>query len=255
MATTTRNIHDDALRLWQLEARSFLDYVVTVAVPVPVSDVDQKILEVFTETYEQQVPLLQRLNSLLTRLGMTADRPSYAIYAAQYNFVRPERLAVVFTAMMGEELGAMESLLERYGDDVEILEERLLKGILEEWIASCQGSVKSVGKVLADADRERALAAGEEVEEVVEEAAGVGDEEFPWHDEALSLDERMKLADGKGLFEKLYAAMAQTDCTACGYDCEGYARAIADGEDDDLTKCAPGELETQETLEQLMGKK
>jgi sulfite reductase (NADPH) flavoprotein alpha-component len=91
------------------------------------------------------------------------------------------------------------------------------------------------------------------VAEEVAPAAAEG--EFPWHNEDLALAERMKLADGKGLFEKLFAAMAQTDCTACGYDCEGYARAIADGEDTDLTKCAPGELETQETLEKLMGKK
>jgi hypothetical protein len=68
------------------------------------------------------------------------------------------------------------------------------------------------------------------------------------------LDERMALVKGMGLFEQLFAAMAQTDCTACGYDCEGYARAIADGEDKDLTKCAPGELETQRMLEKLVGR-
>jgi sulfite reductase (NADPH) flavoprotein alpha-component len=131
----------------------------------------------------------------------------------------------------------------------------LLKGILSEWVSLAETSKKKVSRILVDAARGRAVAAGEAVEEAPSEEPAAAEGEFPWHDEALTLEERMKLASGKGLFEQLYAAMAQTDCTACGYDCEGYSRAIADGEDDDLTKCAPGELETQETLEKLMGKK
>jgi sulfite reductase (NADPH) flavoprotein alpha-component len=46
--------------------------------------------------------------------------------------------------------------------------------------------------------------------------------------------------------------MAQTDCTACGWDCEGYAEAIAKGETTDLTLCVPGEEETESMLKQLM---
>ncbi|MGH7209999.1 MAG: hypothetical protein ACREF1_00860, partial [Acetobacteraceae bacterium] len=37
-------------------------------------------------------------------------------------------------------------------------------------------------------------------------------EEFPWHDPALQLDERVSLAEGKPLPRRLMAAMAQLDC-------------------------------------------
>lgn len=254
MATTTRNIPDDALALWRLEARGFLDYAVTVSAPVATEEVDEQVLLAFHEFVDEEVPLLKRLYQLLVRLGLKADRPAYGLYAPQYNFVRPEKLGAVFVRMADQELAGMAEMAEHYADAVDSLEERLLKGILDDWIKLRQASVKRIEKILADSDRARAAAAGEEVEEVEEEAAA-GDDEFPWHDEALTLEERMKLAEGKGLFEKLYAAMAQTDCTACGYDCEGYARAIADGEDTDLTKCAPGEIETQQELEKLAGKK
>jgi sulfite reductase (NADPH) flavoprotein alpha-component len=48
------------------------------------------------------------------------------------------------------------------------------------------------------------------------------------------------------------AAMAQTDCHACGYDCRGYADAIAAGSESDLSLCLPGEAETARKLEDLM---
>jgi len=46
--------------------------------------------------------------------------------------------------------------------------------------------------------------------------------------------------------------MAQTDCRACGYDCRGYADAVAGGAEKDLSLCLPGEVETQQMLEKLM---
>jgi sulfite reductase (NADPH) flavoprotein alpha-component len=60
------------------------------------------------------------------------------------------------------------------------------------------------------------------------------------------------LAKTKPLADKLMAAMAQTDCHACGYDCRGYADAIASGAESDLSLCLPGEAETQQMLEKLM---
>ena len=45
----------------------------------------------------------------------------------------------------------------------------------------------------------------------------------------MPIDERMQLAAGKPLPRKLYAAMAQQDCGQCGYLCETYSKAIADG--------------------------
>jgi NADH-quinone oxidoreductase subunit B len=76
--------------------------------------------------------------------------------------------------------------------------------------------------------------------------------EAAFHDESLTLDERMKLAEGMSLEKKLFAAMAQTDCGACGWDCEGYANALASGEEKDISLCVPGEAETLDTLQALM---
>jgi sulfite reductase (NADPH) flavoprotein alpha-component len=64
----------------------------------------------------------------------------------------------------------------------------------------------------------------------------------------------MALAEemGGGFETKLFAAMAQTDCGACGWDCEGYAHAIATGETNDISLCVPGEEETLDMLKKLM---
>jgi NADH-quinone oxidoreductase subunit B len=76
----------------------------------------------------------------------------------------------------------------------------------------------------------------------------------PFHRDDLTLPERMALASemGGNWETKLFAAMAQTDCGACGWDCEGYANAIATGETDDISLCVPGESETLDMLELLM---
>src|SRR5687767_2969721 len=60
-------------------------------------------------------------------------------------------------------------------------------------------------------------------------ATAVEDEEAPWHDPALAMDERLALADGKPYARRLMAAMAQLDCGACGYLCKSYSEAIATG--------------------------
>jgi NADH-quinone oxidoreductase subunit B len=76
----------------------------------------------------------------------------------------------------------------------------------------------------------------------------------PFHKDTLTLPERMQMAEEMGgKFEtKLFAAMAQTDCGACGWDCEGYANAIATGETKDISLCTPGESETLDMLVKLM---
>ncbi|MGZ8711326.1 MAG: (Fe-S)-binding protein, partial [Thermoanaerobaculia bacterium] len=76
----------------------------------------------------------------------------------------------------------------------------------------------------------------------------------PFHKEGLTLPERMQMAEQVGgkWETKLFAAMAQTDCGACGWDCEGYAKAIATGETKDISLCVPGEAETLDELKKLM---
>jgi hypothetical protein len=73
-----------------------------------------------------------------------------------------------------------------------------------------------------------------------------------FHDETIPLPKRMEMAKDGDLFTKLYAAMAQTDCTACGYDCEGYAKALAEGTEKNATLCVPGKQETENVLKGLL---
>jgi sulfite reductase (NADPH) flavoprotein alpha-component len=78
------------------------------------------------------------------------------------------------------------------------------------------------------------------------------EEAAPWHDPALAIDERMKLAEGKALPRKLFAAMAQQDCGQCGYLCETYSKAIAGGAETKLNLCVPGGKDTSRMLKRLL---
>ena len=81
--------------------------------------------------------------------------------------------------------------------------------------------------------------------------AGDGDG-APWHDAAMPIDERMQLAAGRPLKRRLYAAMAQQDCGQCGYLCETYSAAIADGTEPKLNLCVPGGKDTSRMLRRLV---
>jgi sulfite reductase (NADPH) flavoprotein alpha-component len=81
---------------------------------------------------------------------------------------------------------------------------------------------------------------------------GDGDDgEAPWHDQTLSLAERMKLAEGRPLRARMMAAMAQQDCGQCGYNCHDYSEAIASKKEARLNLCVPGGKETARMLKQL----
>jgi sulfite reductase (NADPH) flavoprotein alpha-component len=81
------------------------------------------------------------------------------------------------------------------------------------------------------------------------------DEDFPWHDPTLALDERMRLAAGRPLERRLMAAMGQLDCGQCGYLCKTYAEAIAGGAEADLGKCVPGGRITAKKVRELLGQR
>ncbi len=83
-------------------------------------------------------------------------------------------------------------------------------------------------------------------------AAPQVDEDFPWHDPTLALDERMKLASGRPFERQLMAAMGQLDCGQCGYLCKTYAEAIAGGAEADFGKCVPGGRITAKKLKELL---
>ena len=74
----------------------------------------------------------------------------------------------------------------------------------------------------------------------------------PWHDPAMDMDERMRLAEGRPLPQRLMAAMAQLDCGQCGYLCRSYGEAIAGGSETALSLCVPGAKATSRLLKQIM---
>lgn len=83
-------------------------------------------------------------------------------------------------------------------------------------------------------------------------SASVDDGAAPWHDPALEIDERMKLAEGRPLARRMMAAMAQQDCGQCGYNCEDYATAIHEQAEPRLNLCAPGGKTTARMLKALV---
>jgi len=77
-------------------------------------------------------------------------------------------------------------------------------------------------------------------------------EDFPWHDAALPIAERLELAKERKPERQLMAAMAQLDCGQCGYLCQTYAEAVWAGAEADMGRCVPGGKETQRKLKELM---
>src|SRR5579872_3740113 len=82
------------------------------------------------------------------------------------------------------------------------------------------------------------------------EARDEGDD-APWHDQTLPMTERMKLAEGRPLRQRMMAAMAQQDCGQCGYNCHDYSEAIANKAEGRLNLCVPGGKETARMLKTL----
>ncbi|HUH84141.1 MAG TPA: (Fe-S)-binding protein, partial [Stellaceae bacterium] len=100
-----------------------------------------------------------------------------------------------------------------------------------------------------------AAALGPELMPATMAAPAVESEDFPWHDPALPLDERLILAEGRPPARVLMAAMAQLDCGQCGYLCQTYAEAIAGGAETSLSRCVPGGKETARALKELVADK
>jgi len=82
-------------------------------------------------------------------------------------------------------------------------------------------------------------------------AGAEADDGAPWHDPAMPLSDRMKLADGKPLPRRMMAAMAQQDCSQCGYNCKDYADALFTMKEERLNLCVPGGKDTARMLKNL----
>ena len=83
------------------------------------------------------------------------------------------------------------------------------------------------------------------------DGADHADDDAPWHDPTLPLDERMSMATGKPLGRRMMAAMAQQDCGQCGYDCATYADALVKRAEERLNLCVPGGKDTSRMLKGL----
>jgi sulfite reductase (NADPH) flavoprotein alpha-component len=99
---------------------------------------------------------------------------------------------------------------------------------------------------------EAELAAADLNESAPAAAPAAPDDGAPWHDASMPIEERMRLAEGKPLPRRLFAAMAQQDCGQCGYLCESYSKAVADGTETRLNLCVPGGKETSRMLKRLL---
>lgn len=77
-------------------------------------------------------------------------------------------------------------------------------------------------------------------------------EDFPWHDPAIELPERLEMAQGQSLPRRLMSAMAQLDCGQCGYVCQTYAEALSEGRETSTALCQPGGKPTREAIKALM---
>ena len=81
------------------------------------------------------------------------------------------------------------------------------------------------------------------------------EEDFPWHDPALEMVERLQLAEGRQFDRRLMAAMAQLDCGQCGYLCQTYAEALASGRENSASLCVPGAKPTSKMLKQMLAER
>src|SRR4051812_21959992 len=76
-------------------------------------------------------------------------------------------------------------------------------------------------------------------------------DDAPWHDPAMPIDDRMQLAADKPVAPRLMAAMAQQDCGQCGYNCADYANALFLKKEERLNLCVPGGKDTARMLKAL----
>tara|TARA_R110002049_G_scaffold2743_5_gene21241 strand:+ start:132741 stop:134288 length:1548 start_codon:yes stop_codon:yes gene_type:complete len=83
-------------------------------------------------------------------------------------------------------------------------------------------------------------------------AIDLEEEDYPWHDDTLPLEERIELAKERPFKQQVMAVMGQQDCGQCGYLCKTYAEAIVTGAESELTLCTPGGRPTSKQLKSLM---
>ncbi|MCA9321250.1 MAG: hypothetical protein KDB53_10975, partial [Planctomycetes bacterium] len=174
---------------------------------------------------------------------------TYRFAPSRLNFARAAHLLGVVPPLIRDEIKVLESLSGAIAVDSpfgRVLAELITvkRSGADQLEAMNQANVEARAKAATSGKAAAPASTG----------GAKSDDPMAFRDADMPLDERMTVVEKQALDMKLWAAMAQTDCTACGYDCEGYAKAIADGTEGDLTKCVPGEDETANVLKKLMSK-
>lgn len=249
----TPNLVDYMLEALALETQCALSYVVGgAAAPSSIDGDDSAAQKTLAACWEREEPFLDRLIELVSDVGGSEPviDSTYRFAPSRLNFARWSHILGVVTPLVEEEIAALEDLRERAGDQSPDLAK-----VTADLLAAKRSNLEEISQlhakqVAAKAKAAEAAAAGESEKS----DGGGGDDIMAFRDPDMEIEDRMGVVSKASLELKLWAAMAQTDCTACGYDCEGYAKAIAAGEDKDLTKCVPGEDVTENQLKSLMSK-
>jgi hypothetical protein len=247
MAETNVN---DLIEILNVETRSVLNYVLKGAQPAIIDDGDKKALEVCKSSWQAEHKIVMKLIELASSVAdesLVFD-PAYPFVSARLNYAQALHLAGVMPAMIEAEIGAIRAHRVHVGP-------RLLP-MVDQLIAAKEDGVlkmRALHESETAAKAKKALPGG--AAQGATAAAAPAGGELGWRDADMPIGERLAAARGHTIADQLWAAMAQTDCTACGYDCEGYAKAIASGEEKDLTKCVPGESDTADALRKIMAAK
>ena len=233
------------------ELRSVAKYAASSSWPAIVDKDDEEAWALIQETAAAESTFLDRLSALLAESGGDAlIDGTYLIEAPRLNFARASHLIGVIAPTVQEEAEKLRALTEGEGKGSPFT--RLIQGL----VAVKADFADRMAKMAASVQEERAQSqAGGAAKSDAKpgKAKAAADGALPFRDADMPISERMAKVQSASLELKLWAAMAQTDCTACGYDCEGYAKAIAAGQEKDLGKCVPGEDETANMLKKLVG--
>ena len=244
------NLLDSMTEALAIEARSSLNYAVNYAWPTVVDKDDEAAMGLMRELWAKEEPFIEQLIELVADGGgiSTLDA-TYAFAPSRLNFARASHLLGELSESIDKEIDSLEAVR------AEVAHEETGTGGLDELIALKKEGVARLRELYEKQEAARAAAAAGAAKADTDTRAAGADDPMAFRDPDMPVEERMTVVEKQPLEMKLWAAMAQTDCTACGYDCEGYAKAIASGEETDLSKCVPGEDVTENLLTELVKQK
>lgn len=234
---------DDLLLVIDWENHGVLNYIAKNAWPTSLDAVDEQAKALLAELWSVEESLLGSLVAEVAEVGghPTTDG-TYEFVSGRFNFARYSHVLSVVAPVMADENARLDALVAQMADGPG-------KETVARLLSQKESALEAVEETAAAQKEARAEAAeGDGGEAAAETASG----DIDWHDADVDIEDRMAAVSSGSKKDKLWAAMAQTDCTACGYDCEGYADAILSGDEGDLTKCVPGEDATADVIKSIM---